>query len=80
MSIPPLPRWGDIDHTAKAKVFCAWIKERRIAKGLTQLELANLMGCSQSHVSKMEAGKLIPNVDLLDGLRDYEILKQELEP
>lgn len=41
------------------------LKDRRSAQGLTQTELANRMGSSQSRVAKMEAGDPSVSLDLL---------------
>lgn len=37
------------------------IKKRREEKGLTQVDLAILMGVSQVHISQFETGGLIPS-------------------
>ena len=44
------------------------LKQARIAKGLTQAEIADLLTCSQSAVSKLESGHL-------DALSDDKILQ-----
>ncbi len=41
------------------------LKERRQKKGLTQEDLAKLMGSSQSRIAKMEAGDPSVSLDLL---------------
>lgn len=41
------------------------LKERRQEKGLTQEDLAKLMGSSQSRIAKMEAGDPSVSLDLL---------------
>ncbi len=43
----------------------AALKDRRIAHGLTQTELAKRLGASQSRVAKMEAGDPSVSLDLL---------------
>lgn len=42
-----------------------WLRERRIEKGLSQLELADKMWIRQETVSKVEAGKWAITVDML---------------
>ena len=37
------------------------IKKRREEKGLTQVDLALLIGVSQAHISQFETGELIPS-------------------
>lgn len=41
------------------------LKAERLKQGVTQVELAKLMGSSQSRVAKMEAGDPSVSVDLL---------------
>jgi len=41
------------------------LQKRRIAKKLTQVELARLLKSSQSRIAKMEAGDPTVSVDLL---------------
>ena len=41
------------------------LKERRVAQGLTQDELAKRLGSSQSRVAKMETGDATVSIDLL---------------
>ncbi len=43
----------------------ASLKAERLKQGITQVELAKLMGSSQSRVAKMEAGDPSVSVDLL---------------
>lgn len=43
----------------------ASLRHRRLRKGLTQAELASLLGSSQPRVAKMEAGDRSVTVDLL---------------
>jgi hypothetical protein len=43
----------------------ASLKAERLKQGITQVELARLMGSSQSRVAKMEAGDPSVSVDLL---------------
>ena len=41
------------------------LKERRLASGLTQQELASQVGSSQSRIAKMESADLAVSIDLL---------------
>ncbi len=41
------------------------VKEQRLKKDLSQIELAKLIGSSQSRVAKMEAGDSSVSIDLL---------------
>lgn len=47
------------------------IKEVRVGAGLSQLELAEIMGCSLSTVSKYEQGQREPNFEVLGKLAIY---------
>ena len=41
------------------------LKEKRVSKRLTQVELAQIMNSSQSRIAKMEAGDPAVSIDLL---------------
>lgn len=41
------------------------LKELRIENGLTQLQLAEILGISKSNISKYEAGSVEPNLDII---------------
>ena len=45
-------------HTDERAVFVKRLKKARMDAGLTQLEVADKLGCSQSWVSKVELGEL----------------------
>ena len=45
-------------HTKERAVFVARLKKARTEAGLTQVEVANKLKCSQSWVSKVELGEL----------------------
>lgn len=47
------------------------IKELRNLKGLSQKELAKILGCNQTAVGKYERGQLEPNINLLNILANY---------
>lgn len=42
------------------------VRERRLALGLSQTELAGRAGMTQSALSRLEAGGVIPTIPLLD--------------
>lgn len=42
------------------------IKELRKARGWTQDDLADKLGCSKSHVSEMESGKKNPSTPMME--------------
>lgn len=46
------------------------VKEARIGKGLTQVELAEQVGISQSAISEIESGDLRPGTTVLVRLAD----------
>lgn len=45
-------------HTTEYECFLQTLKSLREASGITQVELAESLGISQSHLSKMERGEL----------------------
>jgi len=47
------------------------LKEQRIAKGKTQVNMAKLLGCTEQHYQRFEYGKVTPNIVLLIQLADY---------
>ena len=59
------------------------IKKRREEKGLTQVDLALLVGVSQMYISQFETGGLVPSKSHIKKITeilvmDEETLKQEL--
>ena len=48
------------------KNFGVRIKELRIKKGLTQAELAELVGIDAKHMSHIETGRSFPKADLIE--------------
>ena len=47
------------------------LKEIRLKRGLTQKEVADVIGCSAGAYSKYEVGDREPSLDVLDKLADY---------
>lgn len=45
-------------HTDERAVFVKRLKKARMDAGLTQIQVADKLGCSQSWVSKVELGEL----------------------
>lgn len=45
--------------------FAAWLRERRLAAGLSQEELAEKAGLHRTYVSQMERGLKSPTLDVL---------------
>ena len=45
-------------HTSERATFVKRLKQARIEAGLTQVQVADKLGCSQSWVSKVELGEL----------------------
>jgi transcriptional regulator with XRE-family HTH domain len=45
-------------HSNERTVFVGKLKKARVEAGLTQAEVAEKLGCSQSWVSKVELGEL----------------------
>ncbi len=62
------------------------IKEMRLRKRITQVELANKLGVTQGTVQKMETGKSVVTLDWLEKLakaldcEPYELLPEEWQP
>ncbi len=46
------------------------VRELRKVKGLSQVELAEIVGCSQGMISKIEKGQANPTLDLIEALAD----------
>ena len=57
----------------------ASLKAERVKQGITQVELARMMGSSQSRIAKMEAGDPAVSVDLLlKALLSLGVTKKQL--
>ena len=46
--------------------FCVNVKARRIAQGLTQKELGDLLGVSNAYIAEIEAGRHTPGLELVE--------------
>ena len=46
----------------------SWLQEKRIEKGLTQEEVAQIVGVNRASLSKVESGKTSPSVRLAQRL------------
>lgn len=62
------------------KLFAAKVKERRLLLGLTQSQIAERLGVSQSRYQRIEAGRYPPGLDVISrvaealGCRASELL------
>ena len=46
------------------------LRERRLAQGWSQQDLANRVGCTKQHISDLERGRVRPSLLLLHRLSD----------
>src|SRR3954471_5950308 len=53
---------------SSTQMFGSWVKRRRKALDLTQLELARLIGCSESAMIKIELGQRRPSRQIAERL------------
>lgn len=58
-----------LSHRRRA-AFCTVVQDRRRARGLSLLTVANLIGLPQQTVTDIEAGTDLPSLDLLFALAD----------
>jgi HTH-type transcriptional regulator, competence development regulator len=56
---------GSLEGHEALSVIGDRIRQQRILSGITQRQLGELAGTSFTHISKVEAGKEVPSVDLL---------------
>src|SRR5687768_3334207 len=57
-----------VEHAAVVRQFGARLKEVRLARNVTQADLAEKAQVALSHLSKLEKGEAAPGPDLLDRL------------
>lgn len=53
-------------YSNRYKALSNKIKKARLERGLDQTELANQLGKTQSYISKLEAGQIKVDVEILD--------------
>jgi len=53
------------------KIIVSWLKQMREDKLLTQQELADLIGCDHTTVSKIESGKWAFSIDYINRLAEH---------
>lgn len=56
------------DEARRAYLIGRAVRERRVALGLTQAELATRAGMTQSALSRLEGGGSVPTIPVLDRL------------
>lgn len=54
------------------------LKELRKAKGITQVQLADILGTSQKNVSHWEVGRNYPRPHVMQKLEDYFEIPKEV--
>jgi len=66
--IPATNNPAAIRHSASRRAFLIGqaIRERRLALGLSQVELATRAGMTQPALSRLEAGGVVPTIPLLE--------------
>ncbi|AOP35947.1 transcriptional regulator [Leptospira tipperaryensis] len=64
-------------HSREAKIFCKNLIAARKAAGLTQIDVANLLGEPQSYISKIESGER--RLDVIEFWRIFKILEKPFE-
>ena len=63
-----MPAKKQIDHAPVVRRFADRLRERRLALGLTQAELARRAAVTVNYVGRLEAAGAAPGIDLLDRL------------
>lgn len=64
-------------HSREAKIFCKNLVAARKAAGLTQIDIANLLGEPQSYISKIESGER--RLDVIEFWRIFNLLKKPFD-
>jgi transcriptional regulator with XRE-family HTH domain len=62
------PKKVRVEQPAVVGAFAARLRERRLALGLTQAQLAERAMLSANHVNSLEAGRAAPGLDVMDRL------------
>lgn len=60
ITVRPLPEAGRADFEADLQLIGQRLRDLRIEYGLSQRDLAELLGVNQSQVSEWETGKVLP--------------------
>jgi len=60
--MPPIPRVGEPDESAKAGAWGSWVRTRRKALGMTQAQLGDLLDVHATYISRFENGRAYPNL------------------
>jgi transcriptional regulator with XRE-family HTH domain len=70
-----------ISHVEIVRLFANRLREVRLSRGMTQVELAQKAHVPASYVSDLEKAKVAPGIDLVDRLaKSLEISVAELLP
>lgn len=75
----------DVIYMSKREEIGERIKVMRMARGMSQMDLAKALDCGQSTVAMYETGKRMPDLDMVDYMADvfnvppYAILYSEKE-
>ena len=75
----------DVIYMSKREEIGERIKVMRMARGMSQMDLAKALNCGQSTVAMYETGKRMPDLDMVDYMADvfnvppYAILYSEKE-
>jgi len=76
--MPRIPRAGTIDEEEDAREWGSWLRARRKDLGLTQAQLAIMIGVNRTTISRFELGRAFPNVNNSQGLEDAQRLRRLL--
>lgn len=61
-----MPR-GDLDtsdeRTALARAIALWVAQHRAVHGLSQQQLADVLGIKRPQISRLESGRVTPDID-----------------
>ncbi|GIW04339.1 MAG: hypothetical protein KatS3mg059_0959 [Thermomicrobiales bacterium] len=69
-------RW---EETALARALAIWLVQQRAARGLSQKDLARMLGVSQPTVARWESGEHVPEIKTLLRLADVLGLQLHLD-
>lgn len=81
MRSPKKQKKQKIEHDEVVRRFARKLQELRVARGLSQVELAGKAGCTSNYVSKLERAGAAPGIDLVARLaRALGVAVAELLP